>query len=155
MCFSSLPVLSMLLLNHNRLADVSDMQASASASSCGVAASQSSAASTASGSPGVGTGAGVPVDAAVPVASDAKDGAGGGSGEGEGEQGKDPGVVKLPFESLTAISLSGNRIEEWSAVDRLSGLPALRSLRFSGNPVTSGLGASEVRLWVGKITVSS
>ncbi|CAN0096100.1 unnamed protein product [Sphacelaria rigidula] len=126
MCFSSLPVLSMLLLNHNRLADVSDMQASASASSCGVAASQSSAASTASGSPGV-------------------DGAGGGGGEGEGEQGKDPGVVKLPFESLTAISLSGNRIEEWSAVDRLSGLPALRSLRFSGNPVTSGLGASEAR----------
>lgn len=50
-----------------------------------------------------------------------------------------------PFPSLEAISLSGNRVGDWGAVDRLAGLPALRSLRFSANPVTSGLGASEVR----------
>ena len=49
------------------------------------------------------------------------------------------------FPSLEAISLSGNRVGDWGAVDRLGRLPALRSLRFSGNPVTSGLGASEVR----------
>lgn len=79
MCFSALPVLATLLLNHNRIADVDDM--------------------------------GPPA-----------------------------------FASLEAIALSGNCIERWGAVDRLNGLPALRSLRFSGNPVTSGLGASEVRL---------
>ena len=50
-----------------------------------------------------------------------------------------------PFPSLETISLSGNRVGDWGAVDRLAGLPALRSLRFSANPVTSGLGASEVR----------
>lgn len=51
-----------------------------------------------------------------------------------------------PFASLEAIALTGNKIADWGAVDRLGGLLALRSLRFSGNPVTSGLGASEVRL---------
>ncbi|CAN0520144.1 unnamed protein product, partial [Ectocarpus sp. 8 AP-2014] len=53
--------------------------------------------------------------------------------------------IALPFAALSAISLSGNRIGDWGAVDRLAGLPSLRSLRFSGNPVTSGLGASESR----------
>lgn len=54
-------------------------------------------------------------------------------------------LSSVPFAELEAIALTANRIAEWGAVDHLGGLPALRSLRFSGNPVTSGLGASEVR----------
>lgn len=51
------------------------------------------------------------------------------------------------FTSVEAVALSGNCIGDWGAVDRLGGLPALRSLRFGGNPVTSGLGASEVKIY--------
>lgn len=75
----------------------------------------------------------------------------------EGDKGGKPGHndgkgdvassgIAPPFAALSAISLSGNRIGDWGAVDRLAGLPSLRSLRFSGNPVTSGLGASEVMI---------
>ena len=79
MCFSGLPVLASLFLNHNRIEDVH-------------------------------------------------------------------GDIQPPaFAALEAIALSGNRVERWGAVDRLNGLPALQSLRFSGNPVTAGLGASEVQ----------
>lgn len=89
MCFSALPKLNTLVLNHNRIPDIDDM-------------TRSSRESTSSSS------------------------------------------LSAPFASLESISLRGNRIKDWSAVDHLDGLPTLRSLRFSGNPVTSGLGASEV-----------
>ncbi|CAM9105857.1 unnamed protein product [Discosporangium mesarthrocarpum] len=50
------------------------------------------------------------------------------------------------FTSLESLSLSGNDISSWGEVDSLNKLPHLKSLRFSNNPLTSTLGASEASL---------
>jgi tubulin-specific chaperone E len=49
------------------------------------------------------------------------------------------------FASLTSLQLAGTSISDWSAIDNLSGLPALRSLRLRNTPLTSQLGVGEVR----------
>lgn len=131
MCFSSLPVLSVLLLNHNHLADVADMRTQPVAA----AALPSGAAASGVAAPPSTVVSNISVDSHVSVAESNL------SGDDSGGGGD---CVVRAFSALEAISLTGNKIEDWSAVDRLSGLPVLRSLRFSGNPVTSGLGASEV-----------
>lgn len=154
MCFSSLPVLSFLILNHNRLADVADMRTTPATAAVellcggdgGEAVPLSTIVSNAFIAPHVSISdstvsageSNAPVEESTVSAGESNvsgDTGGGGGG----------GVVR-DFPALEAISLSGNKIHDWSAVDRLSGLPVLRSLRFSGNPVTSGLGASEVSM---------
>ncbi|CAM9851196.1 unnamed protein product [Hapterophycus canaliculatus] len=143
-CFSALPLLTTLLLNHNRLSDVDDMTTSATGTSAAAAAAAAAG----------GGGAAVSADKSLAPASGAQvaKGAEGAGKRGQsacpaGDPGDDGGASSFaqPFPALEAISLSGNRIEDWGAVDRLAGLPCLRSLRFSSNPVTSGLGASESR----------
>lgn len=140
-CFSALPVLSTLLLNHNRIADVDDM--SLNSTPTATAAEAAAAAAEEEDSPGPASGDQV----------EAEGGARRGCGKaGHGGDGVDvrassqPTTPPPPFATLEAISLSGNRIEDWGGVDRLAGLPSLRSLRFGSNPVTSGLGASEVNI---------
>eukprot|EP00752_Nemacystus_decipiens_P012382 g10974.t1 len=134
-CFSALPVLSTLLLNHNRIPDVEGMTLTS--------APTSEAAAGALESPGPASGD------QVEAGGDGRQG--GGVFGKTGDERVNVGSLSqstssvLPFAALEAISLSGNRIEDWGAVDRLAGLPCLRSLRFTSNPVTSGLGASESR----------
>ncbi|CAM9155751.1 unnamed protein product [Ectocarpus sp. 4 AP-2014] len=129
-CFSALPALSTLLLNHNRVTDV-DLITSASTTTT---TSTSAAAADSDGTnPGPASGDQVEGDKGGKHCHNDRKGGAASSG------------IAPPFAALSAISLSGNRIGDWGAVDRLAGLPSLRSLRFSGNPVTSGLGASESR----------
>jgi hypothetical protein len=52
------------------------------------------------------------------------------------------------FAKLQSLALSGNDISEWADVDMLDVFPALSGLRFSGNPVTRALSASEARAQV-------
>lgn len=137
-CFSALPLLTTLLLNHNRLSDVDDMAIPTPTTPLAAA---------------VAVVVGTSADDSPAPASGAQVAEGGGkrddSARAAGGEGQDDGVPSSaqPFPVLEAISLSGNRIGDWGAVDRLAGLPCLRSLRFSSNPVTSGLGASEVELF--------
>jgi len=49
------------------------------------------------------------------------------------------------FASLTSLQLAGTSISDWSAIDSLNRLPALRSLRLRNTPLTSQLGVGEVR----------
>ncbi|CAB1119573.1 unnamed protein product [Ectocarpus sp. CCAP 1310/34] len=125
-CFSALPALSTLLLNHNRVADVDLITSTTTSTSAAAAESD-------------GTNPG-------PASGDQVEGDKGGKhNHNDGQGGAASSSIAPPFAVLSAISLSGNRIGDWGAVDRLAGLPSLRSLRFSGNPVTSGLGASEAQ----------
>ncbi|CAN0301222.1 unnamed protein product [Pylaiella littoralis] len=132
-CFSALPVLATLLLNHNRVTDVVDM------TSTSTSTATSTSAPVAAKSPGPASGDQV---------EGWREGDSGVSGEGGDHHeclDSSSSTTRPPFAVLEAISLSGNQIEEWGAIDRLAGLPSLRSLRFNINPVTSGLGASESR----------
>lgn len=145
-CFSALPELSNLMLNHNALTDIGDPREAPLAST----APPLGPGQAGTGNPAART----PVAEAPPTVTSATSGTSVTRADGsEPTPGPTPagGIAPpgrdgspVPFAKLEAISLTGNRIADWSAVDRLSALPALRSLRFSGNPVTSGLGASEV-----------
>ncbi|CAM9442759.1 unnamed protein product [Ectocarpus sp. 12 AP-2014] len=127
-CFSTLPALSTLLLNHNRVTDVDLISPAPIPTSTSAAATESDGAN-------LGPASGDQVEGDKGGIHCHNDGKGGAASSG----------LASSFAALSAISLSGNRIGDWGAVDRLAGLPSLRSLRFSGNPVTSGLGASESR----------
>ena len=49
------------------------------------------------------------------------------------------------FSGLASLQLAGTTISDWSAIDSLNGLPALKSLRVRNAPLTSSLGVGEVR----------
>jgi len=58
-------------------------------------------------------------------------------------------TVPPRFAHLSALQLSHNLISDWAVVDDMHRtLPALRSLRFGHNPLTSDMGASEARSFV-------
>lgn len=137
-CFSALPNLSTLLLNHNRISDVMDMASTSTSTTATAAAAAAAASAEANDSPG-------PASEDQVKAGDVRQGCGKTDDAGVDAGSSSQATNLLPFATLEAISLSGNRIEDWGAIDRLAGLPYLRSLRFSSNPVTSGLGASEVK----------
>ncbi len=49
------------------------------------------------------------------------------------------------FHLLYHLTLSGNAITSWGDIDHIGGLPALKVLRLTANPLTKGIGAREAR----------
>lgn len=56
-----------------------------------------------------------------------------------------PGEEAAYFPQLESLHLSANLLHSWASIDVLNTLPKLVSLRFTNNPLTRGMGQSEVR----------
>ncbi|CAK4085256.1 unnamed protein product [Aphanomyces euteiches] len=48
--------------------------------------------------------------------------------------------------NLTTLYLSNNQIKNWDELDKLSNLPKLRDVLFTGNPIYDGLSKEDARL---------